>query len=284
MIINGKHIASEILANLKLRVEKLKEKGITPTLAVILIGDEKSSVAYIRQKELKAKEIGAETIIFRFDESVTNSEIEILIRKLDKDTKIHGIILQRPVPPKIEIDRLENLISSQKEVDGFGDHPIYPVPVAQAVLTMIKNAYENSHESAPFFPWLKAKKIAVLGKGETAGQRIINLLREKKIEPVIIDSKTADKNMLIKQADIVISATGKINAVKSSAIKPGVILIGVGLANDSEGKLHGDYNEEEIKDIASFYTPTPGGTGPVNVALLLQNLVDAAESLTLDSI
>ena len=284
MKIDGREIAKQILSNLKLRVEKLKGKDAVPTLAVILIGDEKSSIAYIKQKQLKAKEIGAQVEIFHFDESVVNNEIETLIRKLDKDVKIHGIILQRPVPKHIEITRLENLISSQKEVDGFGNHPIFSVPVAQAVLTMIKNAYENSNEKQPFSNWLKAKKIVVLGKGETAGQRIINLLREKGLDPVIIDSKTPDKNTLIKQADIVISATGKINAVKAFDIKPGVILIGVGLANDSEGKLHGDYNEEEIKDIASFYTPTPGGTGPVNVAMLLENLVDAAESLTSNTI
>ena len=282
MKIDGREIAKQILKDLKLRVEKLKEKGITPTLGVILIGEEKSSLVYIKQKELKAKEIGAQTEIFRFAESVTNKKIESLILKLDKDTKIHGIILQRPVPKQIAIDRLENLISSQKEVDGFGDHPVFPVPVAKAVLIMIRHAYENTNEKTLFWDWLKTKRITVLGKGETAGQRIINLLRKKGINPVVIDSKTPDRNKLIKQADIVISATGKVDAVKSSDIKPGVILIGVGLANDLEGKLHGDYNEEEIKDIASFYTPTPGGTGPVNVALLLQNLVEAAESLTLD--
>jgi methylenetetrahydrofolate dehydrogenase (NADP+)/methenyltetrahydrofolate cyclohydrolase len=281
MIINGREIADQILEDLKLSVQDLKDKDITPALAVILIGDEKSSTAYVKQKELKATAIGAKVDIFRFGKSVTNKEIETLIKKLDKDEKIHGIILQRPAPKQIDVDRLENFISPQKEVDGFGKSPSFPVPVAQAVIIMIEDAYISSNESESFFDWLNSKKIAVLGKGETAGQPIINLLRKNKTEPIVIDSKTPDKETLIKQADIVISAVGKATAIKASDIKKGVILIGVGLSNNSEGKLSGDYDEEEIKDIASFYTPTPGGVGPVNVAMLLENLVDAAESLTL---
>ena len=282
MIIDGKSIASIILESLKAEVEELKEKGIVPTLAVILIGDEKSSLAYIKQKELKAKEIGAQIEIFRFDESVTNTEIETLIKKLDSDIKIHGIILQRPVPKHIEIDRLENFISSEKEVDGFGNHPIFPVPVAEAVLLMLENVYTKQKAKNLFSDWLKAKKMAVLGTGETAGRPIINYFREYGITPTVIDSKTQNKDSLMKDADIIISAVGK-TVVKPANIKKGVILIGVGM-HTQDGKLHGDYNEEEIKNIASFYSPSPGGVGPVNVAMLLKNLVESAEPLTSDSI
>lgn len=277
MKIDGREIATQILESLKAEVQDLKEKEIVPTLAVILIGQEKSSIAYVKQKELKAKEIGAQIEIFRFEESVTNDEIEALVKKLDSDAKIHGIILQRPAPEHIEIDRLEDFISSGKEVDGFGNHPIFPVPVAEAVLLMLEDVYIKQKVKNLFSDWLKSKKIVVLGKGETAGQPIINYFREYGLTPIVIDSKTPDKNTLIKAADIVVSAIGKINAVKFSDIKKGVILIGVGLSSDSEGKLHGDYNEEEIKDIASFYSPSPGGVGPVNVAMLLKNLVESAE-------
>lgn len=282
MKIDGRIIATRILEGLKTEVKELKEKRIVPTLAVILIGSDKSSVAYIKQKELKAKEISAQIEIFRFDESVINDEIETLIGKLDKDTKIHGIILQRPVPSHIEIDRLEDFISSEKEVDGFGNHPIYPVPVAEAVLLILEDVYTKQKTKNSFSDWLKSKKMVVLGTGETAGQPIINYFREYGIKPIIIDTKTQDKDTLIKEADIVISAVGKI-IINSSNIKKGVVLIGVGM-HAQEGKLYGDYNEEEIKNIASFYSPTPGGVGPVNVAMLLKNLVESTKSLTSSSI
>lgn len=282
MKIDGRVIATRILEGLKIEIKELKEKRIVPTLAVILIGSDKSSVAYIKQKELKAKEISAQIEIFRFDESVINDEIETLIGKLDKDTKIHGIILQRPVPSHIEIDRLEDFISSEKEVDGFGNHPIYPVPVAEAVLLILEDVYTKQKTKNSFSDWLKSKKMVVLGTGETAGQPIINYFREYGIKPIIIDTKTQDKDTLIKEADIVISAVGKI-IINSSNIKKDVVLIGVGM-HAQEGKLYGDYNEEEIKNIASFYSPTPGGVGPVNVAMLLKNLVESAKSLTSGSI
>ncbi|MCL4386969.1 bifunctional 5,10-methylenetetrahydrofolate dehydrogenase/5,10-methenyltetrahydrofolate cyclohydrolase [Patescibacteria group bacterium] len=275
MIIDGKHISSIILVSLKAEIQDLKEKEIVPTLAVILIGDEKSSIAYVKQKERKAEEIGAQIEIFRFEESVTNDEIETLVKKLDSDAKIHGIILQRPAPKHIEIDRLEDFISSEKEVDGFGNHPIYPVPVAEAVLLMLEDVYIKQKAKNLFSDWLKSKKIVVLGKGETAGQPIINYFREYGIEPVVIDSKTKSKDSLMKAADIIISAVGK-TIINPSNIKKGVILVGVGM-HTQDGKLCGDYNEEEIKNTASFYTPTPGGVGPVNVAMLLKNLVESAE-------
>lgn len=279
MKIDGREIAIQILVSLKAEVQDLKEKGIIPTLAVILIGEDKSSIAYIKQKELKAKEIGAQIEIFRFEKSVTNNEIETLIKNLDSDTKIHGVVLQRPVPKHIEIDRLEDFISSGKEVDGFGNHPIYPVPVAEAVFLMLEDAFGKQKAKQLFSGWLKSKKIVVLGKGETAGGPIINYFREYGIEPAIIDSKTQNRDSLMKEADIIVSAVGK-TIINSSNIKKGVILIGVGM-HTQDGKLYGDYNEEEIKNIASFYSPSPGGVGPVNVTMLLKNLVESAESSSL---
>lgn len=272
MLIDGKQIAAEILQDLKSRVENLKKRGVFPKLAVVLMGDEESSAIYVRQKELKAKEIGATLEIFKFDETVTNNEVETLVKKLDADLKIHGIILQRPAPKQIEIEKLEQFISSAKEVDGFGTNPIYEVPVAQAVLLMIKKTCGKKE----FFNWLGSKNIVVLGKGQTAGGPIINLLTKKGLSPTVIDSKTVNKDSILQNADIIISAVGKQNIINSSNIKKGVILIGVGMHME-KGKLCGDYREKEISDIASFYTPTPGGVGPVNVSMLLKNLIEAAE-------
>jgi len=280
MIIDGKQISSQILEDLKKRVEKLKEKGVTPTMAIVLIGDQKASAIYVRQKELKANIVGIDPKIFRFDETVTNDEIEALVKKLSKDPKIHGVILQRPAPPQIRVEEIEEFISPVKEVDGFGINSIYPVPVAAATLKMIENAYDNLNTDKPFIDWLKAKRVVVIGKGETGGKTIINLLRKNGVEPFIVDSKTENREARIKEGDIVISAVGKSGVVTKDNLKKGAILVGVGIYSDENGKSRGDYDETEIADIAEFYSPTPGGVGPVNVSMLMENVVKACENLS----
>jgi methylenetetrahydrofolate dehydrogenase (NADP+)/methenyltetrahydrofolate cyclohydrolase len=280
MKIDGRTIAADILNELRGKALELKKEGIIPTMAVILIGDIQSSNAYVRQKELKAKEIGAEIKIFRFDETVTNEELENLIKQLDADSSIHGIILQRPTPTNIQAEKLEELISPVKEIDGFGKDSLYIVPVAAAADEILGKVFAYLKLGEDFKNWLIAKNIVVIGKGETAGQPIINWLEKSGIEPNIIDSKTENKNEILKTADIIISAVGKRGVIKNEWLKKGVILIGVGLSADENGKTGGDYNDSEVEKIAAFYTPTPGGVGPVNVALLMRNLVEAATKLS----
>lgn len=279
MKIEGHTIASEILENLKKRVAKLQKKRITPTMAIILMGNNEASKIYVRQKGIKAKEIGAEVKVFPVKDTTTNEELEKLVKKLDKDKKIHGIILQRPAPPNIKVDELTDLVSSEKEVDGFGSSSEYPVPVAQAVLLMIGKVYKQAGDKGSFSSWLKSKKIVVIGKGETAGRPIITLLGKKGAPPIVIDSQTKNKEELIKNADIVVSAVGK-KILRLSEIKKGAILIGVGLYVDKQGKLRGDYDDEDMAGVARYYSPTPGGVGPVNVSCLMENLVKAAENST----
>lgn len=279
MIIDGRAISSEILESLKKRVEKLKEKGITPTLAVILIGDQKASAIYVRQKEIKAKEVGIDPQIYRFQDHVTNQEIETLVKKLDKDPKIHGIILQRPAPTHIKVEEIEEFISPVKEVDGFGINSIYPVPVAAATFRMIENAYNNLKIGESFIDWLKTKKVIVIGKGETGGKTIIQLFRKNGVEPFVVDSKTQNRDQRIKEGDVVVSAVGKSGVVTNLNLKKGAILVGVGIFSEN-GKTRGDYDEAEISGIAHFYSPTPGGVGPVNVSMLMENVIKACENLS----
>jgi methylenetetrahydrofolate dehydrogenase (NADP+)/methenyltetrahydrofolate cyclohydrolase len=278
--IDGRAIAAKILEDLKPRILNLKKNGTIPTLAVILIGNTKSSEIYVRQKELRAKEIGAQMQIYRFSENVTNEELEKLIKDLDKNIATHGVILQRPAPNGIDLERLEELISPVKEVDGFGKESIYIVPVAAAVFEILNEISKELKINESFNKWLSSKKIAVIGKGETAGGPIIRHLQRNMVNPAIIDSNTENKNEILNDADIVIVAVGKRGAFEASSLKNGVILIGVGLSPDDEGKTQGDYAENEIEQIASFYTPTPGGVGPVNVALLMKNVVEACENLS----
>jgi methylenetetrahydrofolate dehydrogenase (NADP+)/methenyltetrahydrofolate cyclohydrolase len=280
MIIDGQAISSEILEDLKNRVERLNKKNVTPTLAVILIGDQKASAIYVRQKEIKARQVGIDPKVFYFDDKVTNEEIEKLVKKLDKDKKIHGIILQRPAPEQIRVEEIEEFITPVKEVDGFGVNSIYPVPVAAATLKMIEDAYKQLGTNEHFIDWLKNKKVVVIGKGETGGKTIIRLLQKNGIEPFVVDSKTENRDAEIKKGDIVISAVGKRGVVTKLNLKKGAILVGVGIYSDENGKTRGDYDASEIENIASFYSPTPGGVGPVNVAMLMENVVEATESLS----
>lgn len=274
MKIDGKAISAEILQELKEEVSKLKEKGIIPTMAIILMGNNQASAIYVRQKGIKATEIGAEVKVYPVKGTTTNEKLEELIKKLDADPSIHGIILQRPTPEKIKVDELTELVSSIKEVDGFGSSSEYPVPVAESVILILRYAHSKQN-GQDFLKWLKSKNIVVIGKGQTAGRPIIHHLKKIGASPWVIDSHTQNKEKLIKEADIVISAVGK-TVLRSTDIKKGSILIGVGLYSDKEGKLRGDYDDLDVAGKASFYTPTPGGVGPVNVACLLKNLVEAA--------
>lgn len=277
MKIDGKTIASEILSNLTNKVTKLKKKGITPTMAIILVGNNEASNIYVKQKTLKAKGIGANVKVFQTKLNAANKDIEKTIRKLDKNSNIHGIIIQRPAPKNIDAEKLNELISPIKEVDGFGSRSIYPVPVAEAVWKMLKNSFSSNKSTVNFSAWLKSKKIVVIGKGITAGHPIANHFTKNKIPFTTIDSKTKNKEQLLKSADIIVTAVGK-HILNPSQVKKGVILIGVGIFSDKNGRLKGDYDGEDMESVAGFYSPTPGGVGPVNVACLMENLVKAAQN------
>ncbi len=275
MKIDGREIAKEILSELELRVQKLKEKGVTPTLAIILVGDNPESVSYVGQKELKATKIGAKVILKKLKEKTSENEILELIQKLNKDPKIHGIIVQRPVKG-VSSQKLDEAVLPEKDVDGFNSQSKFDYPIAAAVLKILEQIFNSNKKIYQFYDYLRKTKIILIGKGETGGYPIIQTFNKHQIPFNIVDSQTNEPEKLLKSADIVISAVGKPSVVKPDTLKKGVILVSVGLSKSEDGKMRGDYDEEEIKNIASFYTPTPGGVGPVNVAMLLKNLVDAA--------
>lgn len=278
MKLDGKIIAQGILDSLKPEVSTLKEKGIVPTLLVVLVGDNEQSIAYIRQKEIKAKEIGARTEVMSFSQDLTYDDAKALILKANQDPLIQGIIIQRPAPAHLRVDELSEMISPEKEIDGFGANALYIVPVAEAVVVLVENAFKQMGDGGDFTDWLKKQKIVVIGKGITAGKPIISHLQKLGLNPQIIDSKTQNPKEISKNADIIISAVGKDKAVTPDMIKKNAILIGVGLHTDDEGKLRGDFHADEVRDIVSFYSSTPGGVGPVNVACLMRNLVKASKT------
>lgn len=275
MRINGREISLEILEDLKKRVEKLKEKNVIPHLYIILLSNNVSSESYVRQKILKGNQIGVKITVDRKSFNADTKQLIEKIKKLNKDKFIHGIIVQRPMPGSFDEEQIRSAVSSFKDVDGFNKNSEFKVPVSLAILKLLRNIHPDNFDA-----WLKQQNITVLGKGLTAGTPIINTLINMEIKPEVITSSTKNKEELLKKSDIVISAVGKQDIVRAWDLKKGVILIGVGLHKESDGKFHGDFNEEETQRIVSFYSPTPGGVGPVNVSMLLSNLIDAAENLS----
>ena len=273
MIINGREISSQILEDLKQRVEKLKEKNVIPHLYIILLSNDPSSQSYVKQKMLKGEQIGVRITIDKESFGESQNKLIEKIERLNNDKFVHGIIVQRPMPKTFDEEKIVKSISPLKDVDGFNSGSKFKAPIGQAVLKLLRTIHPDD-----FDHWLKQQKITVLGKGITAGTPIINTLITTGIKPEIITSNSENKEEILKKSDIVISAVGKPDVINSLDLKKDVILIGVGIHKEKDGKFHGDFNEEEIQNIASFYTPTPGGVGPVNVSFLLKNLVEACEN------
>jgi methylenetetrahydrofolate dehydrogenase (NADP+)/methenyltetrahydrofolate cyclohydrolase len=280
MKIDGKQIAQNILNNLKKQTEKLKKKNIYPKLAIILVGDDPSSISYISQKEIKADLIGIQTVIKHFLSDTSTATLLKSIGQFNNKKDVHGIIVQQPLPKQINRESIINAIDPKKDVDGFRFDSNFQMPIVSAVLKILEIVYSQTHEAQiSFINWLKNKKIVIIGKGDTAGKPIIKMFNGMKILVDVVDSKTKKPENITKKADIIISAVGKANTLRHEMIKKGAVLIGIGISRGESAKLMGDYDQNEVKNIASFYTPTPGGIGPINVAYLLKNLVDATGKL-----
>lgn len=288
MRFNGTELAAKLYADLQKRVDQLKEKNVTPHLVVFLVGENPASVAYVTLKQKKGEEIGAKVTILRYETSVTTEELAAKVTELNKDSTVHGILIQRPLPDQIDVDKLELLTNPEKDIDGFHPDSPYILPLPLAVGKILEEIYKtkrdegevNTKTQGTFINWLQSKNIVVIGKGPTGGGPVLEYLISLKVIPHIIDSKTIDPDALKKAADIIISCVGRPNIIKPEQIKKGVILISVGIFRNEENKLSGDYTPADIEEIASYYTPTPGGVGPVNVAMLIENLLTAAEKQT----
>ncbi len=280
MILDGRTVANHILAGLITRADTLAEKGIIPHLAVVKVGNDPATTSYVAQKEKKGKEIGALVSVYNHPEDISQEKIQETIDFLQKDESIHGIILQLPISKHLHAEQLINSIPAGKDVDGFVKNSPFTVPIAAAIFKLLEIpcSKETFVTGESYNEWLKSKNIVVMGKGATGGLPIINELRKRGVKPIIVDSSTPNPSAITKAADIIITAVGRPNILTKDMITKDIILLNVGMIKGDDEKFYGDYNEEDIKDIASWYTPTPGGVGPVNVACLLENVVLAAEN------
>jgi len=280
MKLDGRALADELLASLSGEVSRLSTQGIVPTLAVILVGDDAGSLSYIRQKRKAAESIGARLLLEQLSADASPEAISSTIAHYNNDSSVHGLIVQRPIGHgRHDADDILATVSPQKDVDGFVPHSPFQVPVAKAVLTILERIHTDLTRTGlvnhGFSSWISGQTIAVIGRGETAGKPIAHLLESLTTTLFVVHSATREPESVLQEANIIVSCVGKPGIVKADMIERGVILISVGIHRGKEGNLAGDYDDHDVAQVASFYTPTPGGVGPVNVACLMQNLINA---------
>lgn len=275
MKVSGRVVADKILQNLKLEIE---QKNLNPHLVIVLAGNNPASRIYVTNKIKAAENIGVSATLLEFGELEQDRCLKAL-ESLNSDPEVDGLIVQYPVYGSWDFDAILQKINPHKDVDGFlADSPFFPA-TALGIWEMLGAFAEIENLSVEEF--LNGKKIVNLGKGRTAGGPAIRLIREKGFETTVIDSKTQNPNEIIKQADVIISATGIKNIINGSNIKDGAYVIGVGVGRediDGESKIYGDINEEEVSIKAKLYCPTIGGIGPLTIACLLENVVESAIS------
>jgi len=258
-IINGRKIANKILTDLE---EKIKEKQTKPCLAIILIGHDPASEIYVRLKEKTAQKIGIEIKKYLLPDKTSEKEILDIIELLNKDNQVNGILVQFPLPKHISSEKIIQAINLEKDVDGFLSESKFDSPFIMAIYQAIKETKED----------LKNKKTIALVNSDVFGKTLTEFLKTKNLEAEYVLSKSEGIEEETKQTDILITAIGQSHFIKASMIKKGAILIDGGISKKN-GKIVGDVDMESVKEKAKWITSTPGGLGPITIALLLKNVV-----------
>jgi len=286
MEILGQKIANLIQDSFKKEIIRLKKKKKILRLTVFLLEDSPQQLSFVKTKAKAAKKLGIDFDFIHYKTIPSFEKFLNEIRNKVADKQTTGIVIQQPLPAQLSTDSIYEYIPAVKEIEGHRKKSVFMPPLGFAVLTVLKyilkgeksnkNLIIDLEKDKHFFKLaLRNKKVVLAGRGVTAGVPIGKTLTEVKINYISIDSKTPEPESYLKEADIIITAVGS-KIIDPTNLKPGVILINAGLRRE-KGKLKGDYDEHEIKKIASYYTPTVGGLGPIDVAYLFKNLVDAAK-------
>ena len=275
-LIDRKAVSLQVKQQVKQECEKLKTKGVTPGLAVIIVGDDPASQVYVRNKEKACEECGFYSVKYALDADTTQSELNALIDKLNKDEKINGILCQLPLPKHLDDKEVINRIDPIKDVDAFhpvnvgaimiGDYNFLPCTPA-GVMELIHSTGVD----------VTGKKAVVIGRSNIVGKPMAMLLLHENATVEITHSKTLDLKSITKEADILVAAIGRAKFVTADMVKNGAIVIDVGMNRDENGKLCGDVDFENVKDKCSFITPVPGGVGPMTISMLMRNTLTAAK-------
>jgi len=287
-IIDGRKIAEEIRGELRQRVDSLKEKGVTPGLIAILVGEDPASLSYLRGIAKGCEAVGIFTDTVKLPENVTQEELERKIEELNKDPKCHGIILQLPLPKHLDTLKAESAVSPDKDVDGtnpvntgkllLGEETFFPSTPYGVQELLIRSGHSP-----------EGKHVVICGRSNIVGKPLMGILvqKQKRANATVTVCHTGTKDLpsITRQADILVAAMGKAKAITADMVKEGAIVADVGVnqiedpENPGKFKLVGDVDFEAVKEKAGAITPVPGGTGPVTSALLVANTVKAAEKL-----
>ncbi|HDC7621151.1 TPA: bifunctional methylenetetrahydrofolate dehydrogenase/methenyltetrahydrofolate cyclohydrolase FolD [Staphylococcus aureus] len=269
-ILDGKQIAKDYRQGLQDQVEALKEKGFTPKLSVILVGNDGASQSYVRLKKKAAEKIGMISEIVHLEETATEEEVLNELNRLNNDDSVSGILVQVPLPKQVSEQKILEAINTEKDVDGF--HPIN-----------IGKLYIDEQTFVPCTPLgimeilkhadidLEGKNAVVIGRSHIVGQPVSKLLLQKNASVTILHSRSKDMASYLKDADVIVSAVGKPGLVTKDVVKEGAVIIDVGNTPDENGKLKGDVDYDAVKEIAGAITPVPGGVGPLTITMVLNN-------------
>jgi methylenetetrahydrofolate dehydrogenase (NADP+)/methenyltetrahydrofolate cyclohydrolase len=274
-ILDGKSLAAAMRADLKQKVEALVQRGVRPGLAVVIAGDDAASRVYVRNKTLAAQQAGMASRVIEFPGSVTQAQLMERISALNTDRSIHSILVQLPLPKHIDAARVLEAIDPAKDVDGFHEANLGAlmagrpgvVPCTPAgVMRLLE------HAGVP----IAGRHAVIVGRSNIVGKPVAMLLLQKDATVTICHSKTPKIQAITKQADILVAAVGRAKLVTAEMVKPGACVIDVGINRLPDGKLAGDVDYESVKEVAGWITPVPGGVGPMTIAMLLENCVNAA--------
>lgn len=274
-LIDGKELAQNIRTTLKEEVGLLKSKGINPKLAVIMVGDDKASAVYVRNKSKACNELGIEYEEFLLNAEITMDELLSLIDKLNKDINIDGILLQSPIPRQLDINEAFRRIDPKKDVDGFNPVNVGKLSLNQDCFVSC-TPYGIIKMLETYNVPIEGAHAVIIGRSNIVGKPLLQCLLNKNATVTICHSKTKNLEEVTKQADILIAAIGKPEFVTANMVKEGACVIDVGINRTEEGKLMGDVKFAEVSEKASCITPVPGGVGPMTIAMLMANVVKAA--------
>lgn len=275
-ILSGKTVSARVKQELKIEAENLTKAGTKPGLAVVIVGDDSASKVYVANKEKACAELGIYSEKYALSADTTEDELLNLIKKLNADDKIHGILVQLPLPKHLDDKTIINNILPFKDVDAFhptnvgrimiGDFDFVPCTPA-GIMELI-------HESGVE---VCGKECVVIGRSNIVGKPMSMLLLHENGTVTVCHSKTADLKAQTRRADILVAAVGIPKFVKADMVKPGAVVIDVGMDRDENGKLCGDVDFDEVEKVASAITPVPGGVGPMTIAMLMRNTITAAK-------
>lgn len=275
VIIDGKELAKKIRNNLRIECEELKQKNIKSKLAVIMVGDDPASKVYVRNKSKACEDVGIEYDEYLLDKETTQKELIKLIKKLNDEKNINGILLQSPIPSNLDINEAFRTIAPEKDVDGFN-----PVNVGKLVLDQDTFVSCTPYGIIKMFEEynidLSGKNVVILGRSNIVGKPLIHCCLNKNATVTTCHSKTQNLAQKAKEADILISAIGKAHFVTADMVKENAVVIDVGINRLDNGKITGDVDFENVKEKVSYITPVPGGVGPMTIAMLMNNVIKAA--------